>query len=81
LFLFFGRLLLYPFVIFFLLAIVLSTIRFVVPLIFFYFDTPQLKDYVVISPLYMVDVMKSFVTGTVCLMNYDNNTLLSPLMT
>jgi hypothetical protein len=38
-----------------------------------YFDTPQLKDYVVISPLYMVDVMKSFVTGTVCLMNYDNN--------
>jgi hypothetical protein len=34
LFLFFGRLLLYPFVIFFLLAIVLSTIRFVVPLIF-----------------------------------------------
>jgi hypothetical protein len=30
-----------------------------------YFDTPQLKDYVVINPLYMVEVMKSFVTGTV----------------
>ena len=40
-----------------------------------YFDTPQLKDYVVISPLYMVEVMKSFVTGTVYLMNYDNNIL------
>ena len=34
-----------------------------------YFDTPQLKDYVVISPLYMVEVMKSFVTGTVYLMH------------
>jgi hypothetical protein len=40
-----------------------------------YFDTPQLKDYVVISPLYMVEVMKSFVTGTVYLMNYNNNIL------
>ena len=40
-----------------------------------YFDTPQLKDYVVISPLYMVEVMKSFVTGKVYLMNYDNNIL------
>ena len=30
-----------------------------------YFDNPQLKDYVVISPLYMIEVMKSFVTGTV----------------
>lgn len=40
-----------------------------------YFDTPQLKDYVVISPLYMVEVMKSFVTGKVNLMNYDNNIL------
>jgi hypothetical protein len=35
-----------------------------------YFDTPQLKDYVVISPLYMVEVMKSFVTGTVYIMSY-----------
>ena len=34
-----------------------------------YFDTPQLKDYVVISPLYMVEVMKSFVTGTVYIMH------------
>jgi hypothetical protein len=34
-----------------------------------YFDTPQLKDYVVISPLYMVEVMKSFATGTVYLMH------------
>lgn len=40
-----------------------------------YFDTPQLKDYVVISPIYMVEVMKSFVTGTVYLMNYNNNIL------
>ena len=35
-----------------------------------YFDTPQLKDYVVISPLYMVEVMKSFVTGTIYILNY-----------
>ena len=34
-----------------------------------YFDTPQLKDFVVISPLYMVEVMKSFVTGTVYIMH------------
>jgi hypothetical protein len=40
-----------------------------------YFDTAQLKDYVIISPLYMVEVMKSLVTGTVYLLNYDNNIL------
>ena len=40
-----------------------------------YFDTPQLKDYIVLSPLYMVEVMRSFVTGTVYLMNYDSNIL------
>ena len=30
-----------------------------------YFDNPQLKDYVVISTLYMIEVMKSFVIGSV----------------
>ncbi|CAG2206833.1 unnamed protein product [Mytilus edulis] len=28
-----------------------------------YFDTPQLRDYVIISPLLLVEVMRSFVTG------------------
>ena len=28
-----------------------------------YFDTPQLKDFVIINPLLMVEVMRSFVTG------------------
>ncbi|CAC5386196.1 unnamed protein product [Mytilus coruscus] len=30
-----------------------------------YFDTPQLRDYVIISPLLMVEVMRSFVTDRV----------------
>ena len=28
-----------------------------------YFDTRQLRDYVIINPLFMVEVMRSFVTG------------------
>ena len=28
-----------------------------------YFDIPHLREYVIINPLYMVDVMRSFVTG------------------
>lgn len=29
-----------------------------------YFDTPRLREFVIISPIFMVEVMKSFVTGT-----------------
>ena len=29
-----------------------------------YFDTPHLKDFVIINPLLMVEVMRSFVTGS-----------------
>ncbi|VDI12006.1 Hypothetical predicted protein [Mytilus galloprovincialis] len=35
-----------------------------------YFDTPQLRGYVIISPLLLVEVMRSFVTGTICYNTY-----------
>ena len=37
-----------------------------------YFDTPQLRDYVIIKPLLLVEVMRSFVTGTLfCNFHFD----------
>lgn len=35
-----------------------------------YFDTPQLKNYVIISPLLLVEVMRSFVTGMLYFLFY-----------